>query len=522
MDLKTNDNELKGSLKVYYLCFLLLCLLNLVFNFIGSPLVQYAYLGQVVFTLFLIFVLPFQGLIWVFILLSFFEGQGRVLFSYSAIFRLVFDLLLTIMILRSIIIKKKIVEMDFFPKPVMVGISLHFLWFSFQLFNPSGPDFFSALATSKYYIFPFLLFFFFQNFLPNFNKVENQRNLFVVLVFILFLGILNIYQNEMGEEFLYGISENYRSLFKKFEIFTSDFFRPWGTGFTPGGMAPLFYASFGIIFLLKPEVLTTNVANRSFVKVFKFLFIGVMSFSCFVTQVRSASLKILGMTLIFFALKFLGTRLKTKRIFTSLIVIILLSLTSTYLVGEKLLGDFNSGGAFSRWEGMLESDAGSQRAGVLKVLDNLEANVELPLGFGLGMTQGFLPGFQKRRDEHLEKSPYVFWSMDNLLVFLVLELGVGALFYIFVIFAVNFSLFSSLVSCLRQGELTAFSFLAISFANVSVSTFFSWGAVSIPFNPDSFYFWFWAAIGFSAAQKVKKKSRVELLDRVESVDESHT
>lgn len=482
------------------------CLLNLFGNFLALPLVKYIFLLQALLVLLYILIGDYKDLVWVLMSFSLFEGQGRVIWGYGILFRLLFDLLVMIVIIKGIVKSRKVINREVIPNYLLLGIMLHLGWFILELFNPLGPNLFAAFATSKYYVFPFFLFFFFQMFPIELNEPENQKKIQSVFLLLILGSALVIFQNGLGEEHLNKISPFYISLFDKYRLFQGNDFRPWGTSFGPGGMGTFFYSMIGIFFIYRPSVLTgKNTAKLATRALFKWGGLASIFFASFIGQVRSATLKSLLIVGGMFFLKFIGSRLKAKRAITVTgVLLIALSLFPVLNVNVDN-SELGLSGSMERWGELSEKGLSGGRAGLDKVMDNLDMREIGFLGYGLGMTQGFLPDFEERRREHFEMPRWYFWHLDNLFFFLILELGVGSIFYIFVLVALIISLFSRLITLLRWREITAFSEVAVSFVSVVTMIVFSWGAVAIPFNPESFFFWFWAALGFNIFVQVKEK-----------------
>lgn len=495
---------------IFFLIFFALSLLNIFFNFLGSPLVKWVYLTQVIFVFLSIFFGKRQNHLWVFILFSFFEGQGRVIWGYGVIFRLIFDILLALMVVKDLVNTKKIFDRKILPSFLILGIILHFVWWGLELFNPSGPDLFGAFATSKYYIFPFFLFFLLKSMKFDFASKYTQRKIQDCVLVVYFLSILVVVQSFTAGALVESVSLNYLTLFPKYAIFTGSLYRPWGTSFLPGGMSAYFYCFIGLWLLYRPVVLYKDQIQKLAITNFiKWSGLLIMFYASFVSQVRSSTIKLALITGIFLFFKFMGSKLKAKRAISSILVISTLSLSLPFFSGvtsnmESSVLDKS----LERWQGVFEGGVTEHRAGLDLFLDTIEDNVELPFGFGLGMTQSFLPNYEERRKRHVEVSPYAFWHLDNLIVFLFLELGLGAIFYIFILVAILIALFSRLFTLLRWQSMTAFGVVAASCASALVFIVSNWGGVLLPYNPDSFYFWMWVALGFSTFH-YEEKSRVK-------------
>ncbi len=477
--------------------FYLSSFLNVMMNYLGSPLVKYIYIIQIITLSILCLTEQINKMIWPFVIFSLFEGQGRVVWGYNPIFRLIFDILLVLITLRGMIMTKSFFSKGVVPNSIRLFFILHVLWFCLELVNPNGAGVFASLATAKYYVFPILLFFLFLNFPPDFNSKHSQKSILLFFIFTLFLAGLTIVQNIEGDVFMDSISMNYKTLFPAYDRFRGTTFRPWGTTFVPGGMGVYYFLSCGLLFLLKPKLISSKMAVQALIKLSIIFGFCLILYSSFIGQVRSATLKLFAVILIFYFFKFISSRAKAIWIIGTSLVISLFLTFGSESFHSILSDDASNLEALNRWEGLTDSDITSHRAGFNEILYHLEKRVELPFGYGPGMTQSFLPAFAQRRAQYYDRPQWYFWSMDNLIAFLFLELGIGALFYIFLIFSVNTSLFSMMVILLRRREFELFSMVSLSFTMIFIITIFAWGSVSIPFNPVSFYFWFWASLGIS-------------------------
>lgn len=496
------------------------CLINILFNIVGLPAVKYVFIFQAFLVLIYILVGREKDLIWVFMSFCLFEGQGRVLWGYGVIFRLLFDLLLGLMIIKGIVVNRKLVDRRVIPNYLLLGIILHFIWFILELFNPMGPNLFGAIATSKYYIFPFFLFFFFQMYPLDLTEEESQKRIRGILILYILSAVLVIIQNNLGIDHLKKISPLYLNLFVKFEQFSGKAFRPWGTSFGPGGMSTFFYTMFGILFIYNPGILAgKNVAKQAISSFMKWSGFGLVIFASFISQVRSATLKTTMIFVGMLGLKFIGSRLKAKRAVTAFLMLVAVGIASPMLSFDFSSTDLNIDKTVERWSELSKKGITGNRASFDLFMSQVDARVEWPLGYGLGMTQGFLPDYGQRRKEHIDLPGYYFWHLDNLIFFLLLELGAGAFIYLYILVALNISLLSRMITLLRWKEITAFSVLAVCYSSILTMTVFCWGAVAIPFNPESFFFWFWSALGFNVFVRVKEK-RAKNKENLEEVDES--
>jgi hypothetical protein len=92
------------------------------------------------------------------ITLFFIEGQGRILWEYAPWARIIFDLIILIAILRIFIFKKKILNRETIPIPILSLIGCHFFWYSIQFFNTNAASTFGVVSALKIYVYPILFF----------------------------------------------------------------------------------------------------------------------------------------------------------------------------------------------------------------------------------------------------------------------------------------------------------------------------------------------------------------------------
>lgn len=518
MDIVKPSKEVKGNKISLFPFFLIFTALNILFNLLGLPYVKFAFLGQTILLAIMIITAEQKLSFWAMVIFSIFEGQGRVVMGYNIVFRLLFDILIGLLVVRAVIGQKKLINREVIPNYLVIGIFLHFIWFLLELFNPNGAGMIPGLVTSKIYIFPFLLFFYFQNFPINLMDNEGQKYLLLFNITLLFSALIVLVQAQHDENFIYAISMNYSNLFASYSKFTGNVFRPWGTSFGPGGMGPLYFLTLPFLLLFKPKIIfPKNPPARATLTLLKWMTFAIIGFASFVGQVRSATLKYFLVFGFFMASKFIGSKLKFKKVVFALMFVFfgLLTMPFTSKIMDSNNIDITS--AVARYEGLAESGFLANRATFDHFMNYFEERVEFPFGYGVGMTAGFLPDFEERRKKHLNIPRHWFWSHDNLFLFLFLELGLGAFIYLFILFSVNLSLVSRWITLLRWRELTAFAIVGACAISVFVITVFNWGAVGIPFNPESFFYWFWAGMGFNIF-KLTKDKRANQFTKEEAVD----
>ena len=480
---------------------------HLISNLFGLPLVKFSYLFFVVFLILQIITSDSKKIIFPFIIFSLFEGQGRVIWGYSAWARIIFDILMVFIIVKNAIRNKKLLAWGKLPNTLSILFILHFLWFFIELFNPSGAGLLPSFATSKFYIFPILLFFYFLDIPLSSKDVFFQRNVLSFIFVIIALSIIVIIQDSNQEAFMEQMSSHYTNLFEKYKIFQDYAFRPWGTSFVPGGMGTLFFGTVGFILLFKPKVLVQKPAPVLLLHFIKYICLSSMFYCLFIGEVRSATIKFVGIVAFVELWNFFKGGKKFKKIIGLISIVIISMFSSNYLSNSDLLSDLNYEKEIGRWTELEKEGVGSQRSGFWKITDAIQQKVNFPLGFGLGMTTNFLPAFQARRKMDVQTPMHHYWNMDNLFMFLLLELGIGALFYGGAIIFIFVSSLSKLMYAFKHVEKDVFRDISVAAGTIFFIFIGNWGAVGIPYNPESFFFWFWVAVLYNMISRTKESSK---------------
>ncbi|MGB0454804.1 MAG: hypothetical protein ACPGJV_13930, partial [Bacteriovoracaceae bacterium] len=441
------------------------------------------------------------------IIFGLFEGQGRILMGYHPIFRILFDGLLLLGVLKVFLNKKKIFDRKVLPSYFYILMALHFFWWCFQLFNPLAAGVLPSFATSKYYIFPFFLF---LAFTLDPMKIESEKvnRFIIVLMFVMLLqAILCIVQMLNGQPFMNSISTNYSNLFEKFKEFSGFRFRPWGTSHTPGGMSLFFYLTLPLILLIDFGKIK-KAKTKLFLKIIFPLFIIVSWTSLFISQVRSAWIKHILISLATGLIYFIATKYKVRKlasyVFTVTFVLVsgCLLVVNSSDIGDKI--DLLS--SIERIEELRDQGVLTQRAGPGEIIKFLIERTRFPLGFGPGMTTGYLPHYERRRQELIEIPKYHFWSMDNFFAFIILEMGVGAIFYFGSLFSIVAIVSARTMRLYKEKNFFYLQKIGAVFVGIVIILLGNWGAVGIPFNPESFYFWIYCAIGIQVYQASREQN----------------
>ena len=415
--MEKNDQIMTSPLLINLL--LALFFIQIFLNFIGSPLVKVVFAVISIATFVCVLTQPFKKAIWILLIFSIFEGQGRIVWGYHPAFRLIFDILSLILVMRVIIQNKKIIDQRYFSKLTIIFLTLHFSWWVLELFNPSGAGFFASFITAKYYIFPFFLLMAFVSEGVAIKELFAQKMIVIIFIMMILISLLCFHQQEMKNELMTKVSPYYLSLFAKFKEFTGERFRPWGTSHSPGGMSIFNYLLVPLFFLFDPKVLAKTTPIRIILNGLSYAFILLSFAACFLSQVRSAFFKMILIFASIYLLRFLTSKFKLKQIVVGLLALGALGAYSPNFIDQ----DFFSG-ALGRFDQLSNEGVASQRSGPLEVYRHLVEKVEYPFGYGPGMTTGYSLAFQEKRDERVYTGAKHsdFWSLDNLYVFLFLEL----------------------------------------------------------------------------------------------------
>lgn len=483
-------------LAVHGMNILLLCL-NFLLNFAGEPSLKYLYLLQVFLIFISIIGFSFEEIFPEILILFFIEGQGRVLWEYQSWARIVFDTLTLLAILKVFIVRRKIFENKLIPWPVLLFMSLHFFWYLVQLFNVYSASVFGALAASKIYIYPPFLFlaFLLSKIDITSEKFKTTLNLFYFILLAELL--LNHYQMLMKQDLLLGISPYYFRAMKD-GIFVNNLFRPFGTGPLPGSLAIFLFVTVGFLFIRK-----TGIKGS----LFRLFLIVASCYIILTCQVRSAFVKyLLIIGLIELGLMFYE-RFKPTKILPVFIIGLVLMIGGRTFLADTENSDENLSYAKERMSSLV--DVNKLKSSRLNVDDftqiALQKIMEYPLGLGPGMT-GAAGSINK---DELASNPLfnkgLLWTSDNLFISLLIDLGVGALFYVLLILTIPIYFLRFLFTFYAKKQETYFRVLLVCFSTLVVMLIGNWGAVGLTYNPESFAYWFFAAMGFKIIGLFKDK-----------------
>jgi hypothetical protein len=480
-----------------------------ILNFIGSPALKIVFLGYYLFVFLTILNFEWVHSLFVLIPLLFIEGQGRVIFDYNPIARIFFDLVVIFGIMKGIISQRKLIDVKIIPRSTYIFILLHFAWYILQLFNPDNLGFFAVLTASKIYIFPILMFLFFIQ-----NPIDPRSTTFITLtryiLLIYFLEcFLSIYQMKMKEELLLSISDSYNNALDEGN-FKGEDFRPFGTTFLPGAISVYFTFTLGLVYIRKAR--TTAIQILTVIAIF------LSSFTMFIGQIRSSLLNFVLLNFGYLFVLFIESRKKGNSVFRLLgvFVVISLMLLVNYSRIEVALSEIDLTSSIGRWYELLDAteNKGKYQDREIRITPSHFFTVigkkltDNPLGLGPARTGAASSLFLEQIKSDPQYGIMSSWTYDNTWIAIAIDFGIGGIFYFLLIMSIPIQLFSMALTCLRQKDYYRYRIIAICFISVIVFIIGSWAANSLPYNPGSFMFWFYAGIGFSsyyAGGEIKRK-----------------
>jgi len=469
-----------------YLRYLIYLLLfgHFILNMMGMPILKYLYLVEIVCIGIYLLKKNWSDALPLALAFAFIEGQGRVLWEYHPVFRLIFDGLLFLVLALHVAKYKSLIPKEKLPTFLLILIAAHFLWYGVQLFNTDSVGFFGVLAAAKIYIYPFLLFFLFTS-----HQVTRIEQLFsvqnMVILLVLFESILAIYQMTQGPDLLLSLNSYYSRPMKE-TIFTGAFFRPFGTGFNAGGYSTLYFLTVGFLFIA-PRNMWFHIS--------RLVVILITLGALIISQVRSAAVKyalvLLGISLALFIIQ----KHKVKAFVSTTLVLVILG------------GSYWQSGHFESLDIDLENSI--KRIETLANLDKLKGQriswgtfVDIAskklgdnlLGIGPGRTGASASVNQSTINRDPIYGNDAGWANDNLWISLIIELGIGFIFYAIITLFIPLQLLYGGIKSMKGGG-QRYRVLMVSGVTCLVVIIGNWGAIALPYNPESFLFWLWAGIG---------------------------
>jgi hypothetical protein len=126
-----------------------------------------------------------------------------------------------------------------------------------------------------------------------------------------------------------------------------------------------------------------------------------------------------------------------------------------------------------------------------------ERLMSFPIGIGPGLTGAASSVMD--RDPIYDRE--VFWGYDNLFLSLVIEFGVGAIFYVGLVLSAFVSTARAAWRARLRGDAFAARVGGVALAQMGVILLGNWGAIGLPYNPESYFYWFWAALALNLAER---------------------
>ena len=469
--------------------------IHIILNFLGASYLKFFYLFEVI--IFILYAIRFRWDDLFFMTFIFFtiEGQGRIIWHYHPLFRNIFDLYLIIIVTKNIVTTKSIFLPKEFPnifKFLFVG---HFLWYLIQFFNYQSVGPLGPLVATKIYIFPMLFFFMLVREKPRFDEDSLQLFSNKILFLIGAQAALVIFQMSQGEEFLFNITQYYERPLKG--AFYGPAFRPFGTSHVAGGMA--LNMSYSIAFLFFGKKNSTIKTILITIVLIACIFSGV------IMQVRSALLIMLFILFCCLFIKVYYSRVRTLIIPFILIVPIFFPLALSNLdIVQKAFPNLNLTHSIQRLKDIDSINKMSQkRASPAIMIGALKAKLkEAPFGLGPGRTGSANSLFINKIKNDPKYNMNWSWTFDNLFVALAIDLGYGMIFYTLIIILLPLYIFwnTILLAIKKVNILIPF----VCSLNVLIILASNWGAIALPYNPVSFFFWVWLAFGVNQIEELKK------------------
>ncbi len=499
--MSTKWNNFKSEERIllinYFLIFIIFAL-----NFLGSPFLKYTFAAYALFTLISVLFLDLSVSIKIILTFCFLEGQGRILWEYNPIFRLAFDGILGVAMIKSWTQSNKNPNKIQLPKIMRIFILLHFLWYVVEIFNINSVSMMGHLAATKLYVFPFLLLMLFLANKKTFS-LENLKSIGTIII-VLFVseGLLTLFQLQQGEGLLLKITPYYENAFKG-GVFIMEKFRPFATTHLPGAISVYLFLSIGLLFLRE------KFSKKYFGIVGIVIALSILVL--LICQVRSATLKfifqvVLSLGAIFFT--------SSNKLGSFLKISLIMAIAVPLLIYQIAKFDLNSNASFinlapsiSRWDNVNSYEGlKARRAGLIEAFNIAVSKLDaFPIGIGPGMT-GAASSFSA--EQILNDPVYTrknFWGFDNFYLSMIVEFGYGCIFYLLFIFSIPVYLFKYFRTLYRDKHVYEARIILICITQIFIILLGNWWAIGLNYNPESFFFWFWTAIGFSTYALKKEK-----------------
>lgn len=494
-----SNNKLKSRiLKLIYFLNIVALFVTISLNFLGMPVLKYHYLVHVSLTLFAILLFDFIEVLPLILVLYFLEGQGRIIWEYASWARIIFDALVLLATLKIFVTKRRIIDSKRVPFPLVFLVAAHFTWYMVEFSNLNSLSYFAVLAATKVYIFPILFFFGLTQIDFHVDKKVFQRTLnLLVIIFLLELS-LTFYQFQMKEQLIMQISPYYFKIMR-YGVFVGKFYRPFSTTQGPGTISIFIFLTIGLLYLKNSSKINTVLWT---------LLVFGSGYIIILCQIRSAFIKFVLIILALHLGELLFFRFKAKS-FAALVIVLSFLVIGTPFLYENNSRTKDEGINYARDRllslenlDQVKSSRLDMTSFIRVVSDKLS---DYPLGYGPGLTG---PSASMSKNEMVGNkfiNDDLTWTYDNLIVSLVIDFGIGAIFYLLIILYIPIYFFRFLSSYYIDKRYEPYRILLVCFCATLVIIIGNWGAIGLTYNPESFAFWFFAALGFSTITKYKSE-----------------
>lgn len=474
-----------------------------IFNFLGYPILKYLILFQFLITAFATFSFPLQRALPFLIGFFFVEGQGRIVWEYNPLFRAAFDITLALGFIKSHSNPLPLIGKGRLAPWLMLLIFLHFLYYFISIASPSNYNFLSSLLTVKIFILPFLFFFYFLRSPIDLSSKDFRHSIYLLIAIIFAQHGLVIYQTLVKEDLLISISDYYMN--GRGKDFVGPLFRAWGTTHYPAAISAYFALVFPLMFLYN------NQKDRINVIVLRFLAVGTIPLSVyclFLLQVRSSSLRYGLVALLVLTANFLINQNRVKRFLQVTIGSILLIIPIMTFTGDitSNLNEQQVEITLSRWTALFDDEFDSGRLDFKKFTEILSRKLN-NYPFGLGPGSSFYD--LSRNKETTDFRPKDIWHYENLIIAMATDFGWASVIILTLYFLFPFNLILKSLRLLIDEKITAAKSVYYLGAGILVIVVCEWFSYGLPFNPTSFMFWLYSAMGINTFYYAKFEDEIK-------------
>jgi hypothetical protein len=502
--------EMSHTLRFFHLLNFLFIVIIFALNFAGSPTIKFVYLGYIGLILICTFSYTLDKILPEIITLLFLEGQGRLVWEYQSWSRIIFDLICLLSILRIFIINKKFYNPKVIPLPIIVIISLHIVWYMVQFTNVNSASLFGVIGALKIYIFPIFLF---LGLTLTKISIKSKHFYYFIFTFVFVLVlelILNYYQTIEREKLVFQISQYYYTATRD-GVFTKLLYRPFATTPLPGALSIFIFLTIGFMYLYPTSW------KKSF---FRLLIVGFSIFNLIICQVRSALVKYILILFLIYLGDLIFHRFKFKKV-VPLILSIFLTIYAAQTFLVKYLESEDENIAYSVERATSLADTGKMKSQRIDIDTFFNVLIERLTNYPFGVGPGMTGAASSINQDFLATDPLLnnrtLWTYDNLYISLFIDLGIGAFNYIFLVLLIPAYFFKSLLLFYRDKLESPYLVILVCFSTQIVIIIGNWGALGLPYNPESFIFWFIAALGFLTIAENQKNQLTNETEKHERV-----